>query len=72
MDVAKLDLWFRRGISVITLVFGIVQLYLTEKNILIDAGFIIYGGYRWLLYKLSCNCVCYSNQTGKSINKLSF
>jgi uncharacterized membrane protein YheB (UPF0754 family) len=41
MDVAKLDLWFRRGISVITLTFGIVQLYLTEKNIWIDAGFII-------------------------------
>ena len=41
MDVASLDLWFRRGISVITLAFGIVQLYLTEKNIWIDAGFII-------------------------------
>lgn len=41
MDVASLDLWFRRGISVITLFFGIVQLYLSEKNIWIDAGFII-------------------------------
>ncbi len=41
MDVASLDLWFRRGISVITLAFGIVQLYLTEKNIWVDAGFII-------------------------------
>ena len=41
MDVASLDLWFRRGISVITLAFGIAQLYLTEKNIWVDAGFII-------------------------------
>ncbi|MBK8395399.1 MAG: DUF445 family protein [Leptospiraceae bacterium] len=41
MDVAKLDLWFRRGISIITLLFGSIQLYLTEKNIWIDAGFII-------------------------------
>nr|MBP9886489.1 DUF445 family protein [Leptospiraceae bacterium] len=41
MDVAKLDLWFRRGISVITFLFGVVQLYLSEKNIWVDAGFVI-------------------------------
>ena len=41
MDVAKLDAWFRGGISIITVLFGGVQLYLTEKNIWIDAGFII-------------------------------
>lgn len=41
MDVVSLDLWFRRGICLITVGFGIAQLYLAEKNIWVDAGFII-------------------------------
>ncbi len=41
MDVARLDLWFRRGISIITVIFGLVQILLPEKNLWIDAIFVI-------------------------------
>jgi uncharacterized membrane protein YheB (UPF0754 family) len=41
MDVAKIDLGFRRSITIIAIVFGGVQFIIQEKNIWIDAGFVI-------------------------------
>lgn len=41
MNVTKLDLWFRHGIGLVTLAFGVGQLYLEKKNIWVDSGFIV-------------------------------
>ncbi|MCB1144299.1 MAG: DUF445 family protein [Leptospiraceae bacterium] len=41
MDVVKLDLWFRRAISFTAFFFGVIQFILNERNIWIDAGFVI-------------------------------
>lgn len=40
MNATKLDYWFRWGINVVALLFGVMQILL-EKNIWIDAGFVI-------------------------------
>jgi uncharacterized membrane protein YheB (UPF0754 family) len=41
LDVAKLDLWFRRILSVTTVTLGGVQLYLSEKNLWVDSAFVV-------------------------------
>ena len=41
MDVGRIDLFFRRGISFVTIIFGVAQLLILEKNIWIDGIFVI-------------------------------
>ena len=41
LDVAKLDSWFRKILSFTTVLLGIIQLYLPEKNLWIDSAFIV-------------------------------
>lgn len=41
MEVGLIDLWFRRTLLVITFLFGVIQLYLKQKNIWVNSGFVI-------------------------------
>ncbi len=41
LDAAKLDAWFRKILSITTIILGIFQLYLTEKNLYLDSAFVV-------------------------------
>ncbi|MEM4271296.1 MAG: DUF445 family protein, partial [Candidatus Pacearchaeota archaeon] len=41
LDAAKLDSWFRKILSIATVLLGFIQFYLTEKNLYLDSAFVV-------------------------------
>ncbi|MCX7999382.1 MAG: DUF445 domain-containing protein, partial [Leptospiraceae bacterium] len=41
LDAAKLDSWFRKILTTITILLGVLQFYISEKNIYLDSAFVV-------------------------------
>lgn len=41
LDAARLDAWFRKILSIVTVILGVFQISLSEKNLYLDSAFVV-------------------------------